>query len=500
MKQITVKIERRLLHLAETQTQGRRIAVKSARSFPLPEHLTGDASADDPAALARFIADSIERGRLPAAPAALMFHSGIVPYHEYYHRKMSSFEERRRARTEAESFFPPDFGRYIFENECYNVGEDSDNQASAIFAVKDGFLRPLIASLKSHGVKSCFASSTLSVWSDLMRNLLSALVKNNVHLGVNPLCLDICEDCVRFLFFVQTRLVHRCELQLPEEVSDEELLSFIEEKTREIVLQIENREEDADVKPDCVLFAGTHGNAPNFADRIAGRLNTPCRNFGLYTNQLRAMTVFGGELAEKYEFYDRLVSRIGVVPRKQRELNLRYGGFRKRRERVVVRAVAVCLALATIAAMSVLPLMNWRVEQENAEDLEIITRQIYAEAREKLAEERQLNALLQSQIVEDAYMRGQNLRYGALLYQISRSLFARSRIERVAHESGRNSMSVTFTTSDPEYFIESKEKMNKDGNLTVEEPITMNRVDKTLWRCVVTLSWNNTPAMGGTNE
>jgi Tfp pilus assembly PilM family ATPase len=499
MKQLTIKIERRLLQLAETETQGKRVVIKSARSFPLPENPDGGALTDDPEALAHFIGEAIKRGRLTPAPAALLFHSALAPYHEYYHRKMSASELYGRARAEAEAFLPPGLGSHIVESERYSGEGDAENRTSAIFAVKDGFLRALVKSLKAAGIKIRFASSSLSVWSDLMRKLLNTLLRNDVHLGTNPVCVDVGEDCIRFLFFVHTRQVHRRELPIPEELSDDELLLRIEEATREIALQVENREDDANAKPDFILLAGARAGAQGFADRVAGRLNTPCRNLDFYMDRLRDAVMLGGEFADRNSLYIRVVSLAGAMPKRQKKKNLLYGGFRKRRERGIARATAVVLGAATLAAMSAMPIANWYLVRENAESLAIITRPIYAEAREKLAAQRQLNALLQNHMAEEAYMQNRNLKYGGLLYQISRSLFAKARIERIEHENNGNSMDVTFTTSDPDAFLEAKEKMNSGGNLTVADPVVMTRTETALWRCVATISWD-VPAMGGMSE
>jgi hypothetical protein len=499
MKQLTIRIERRLLHLAETETHGKRVVIKSARSFPLPEGPEDGACADDPEALARFIGEAIKRGRLTPAPAVLLLHSEIVLYHEYYHRKASAPELRTRARAEAESFLPPDLGRYILESEQYSGEIDTDNRTSAILAVKDGFLRALVRSLRSVGVKTLFASSSLAVWSDLMRRMLNGLLKNDVRLGANPLCLDVGEDCIRFLFFINTRLVHRRESPIPEGITSDELLSHIEAETREIILQVGNREGEAAVKPEYVLLAGERARPPDFADRLAGRLNTPCRGLDLYAEQLRDTVAFGGELVDRKTLYGRTVSLAGAIPNKQGKKNLLYGGFRKRQERGIARAAAVVCTLVTLAAMSAVPFANWYLERENAENRAIVERPIYAEAREKLAAQRQLNALLQSYMAEEAYMQNKNLKYGGLLYQISRGLLAKARVERVTHENNSNSMDVIFTTSDPDYFLATKEIMNRDGNLTVEDPVVITRTDITLWRCEVTISWD-VPAMGGVSE
>jgi hypothetical protein len=496
MKLLTIKIERRLLHLAETETRGKRIAIKSARTFPLPENAEGDALTDDPEAFARFIGEAIKRGRLTPAPAAILFHSELAPYHEYHHPKLSVSEMHGRVRAEAEAFLPPSLGSCIVENERYSGEGDSENKTSAIFAVKDGFLRALVKSLKAVGVKSRFASSSLSVWSDLIRKLLNALLRNDVHIGANPVCLDVGEDCIRFLFFVNTRQVHRCELPIPEGLSDDELLLCIEEELRERTLRIESREGGANVKPDFILLAGARAGAPGFADRVAGRLNTPCRGLDFYTDRLRDAVVLGGEFADRNSLYIRTVPLAGAIPKKQKRINLLYGGFRKRRERGIARAAAAVLTAATLAAMSAMPIANWYIERENAESLAIVSRPIYAEAREKLAAQRQLNALLQSHMAEEAYMQNRNLKYGGLLYQISRGLFAKARIERIDHENNSNSMDVTFMTSDPDSFLEAKDKMNSDGNLTVADSVVMTRTDVALWRCVATISWD-IPAMGG---
>jgi hypothetical protein len=499
MKQLTVRIERRLLHLAETETRGNRVLIKSARSFPLPESPEGGVCTGEPEELARFIGDAIKRGRLPSAPAALLFNSAIVPYHEYYHRKTSASEMRNRARTEAEAFLPPDFGRHILESERYSGESGTDNQTSALFAVNDGFLRALVRSLRSAGIRTRFASSALAVWSDLMRRLLNTLLKNDVRLGVNPLCLDVGEDCIRFLFFVRTRLVHRRESLLPEGLSDDELLSRIEEEAREIILQVGNREGEANAKPECILLAGERARAPDFADRLAGRMNTPCRNLDFYMDELRSAAAFDGELADRKALYGRTVSLAGAIPRKQKKKNLLYGGFRKRRESGIARAAAVFFTLAALAAMSAMPLVNGHLDRENAENRAIVERPIYAEAREKLAAQRQLNALLQNHMAEEAYMQNRNLMYGGLLYQISRGMLEKARIERVEHENNSTDMRVTFTTSDPDHFLAAKEKMNRDGNLTVADPVEISRTDTALWRCEITISWD-VPATGGLSE
>jgi hypothetical protein len=360
-------------------------------------------------------------------------------------------------------------------------------------------LRALVKSLRSAGIKVRFASSALSVLSDLMRKLLNALPENGVRVGANLICLDVSEDCVRFLFFAQTRLVHRRESAIPEGISDEELLSFIEGEAREIASRIENREGGAKIKPDCILLLGTRVVAPDFAGRVAERLNAPCRSLNAYADELRAAAALGGELADRPGLYVRAVSPAGAVSGRQRNKNLLYGGFRKRRERGVARAAALFLALAAVAAMSALPLANRCIERENAQNVAFITKPVYAEAREKLAAQRQLNALLRSHMAEEAYMQNKNLKYGDLLLRIGDELLARSRIESMTHEDNAAGVQVTFTTSDPDSFLEAKEKMNGDGNLTVEDPVVMTRTDDALWRCVVTISWD-IPAMGEVSE
>jgi hypothetical protein len=497
MRCLTVKIERRLLHLAETETHGERVTIKNARSFPLPENPENGAQTDDPEALARFICEMIKRGRLSTAPAVLLFHSAIVPYHEYYHQKMSSAEMHNRAWTEAESFLPPGMGAHIFESECYDRADTSDNRTSAVFAIEDGFLRSLIKSLKSLGIKTRFASSSLSVWSDTMRRLLNTLLKNDVPVGVNPVCLDVGEDCIRFLFFVNTRLVHRYELAVSDGFSDEDFLDCIDEELRRIILRVGNGEDDASAKPDYILISGERASAPDFADRVAGRLNTPCRSLGLYTEQLRGAVVLGGELTDRKTVYVRALSMAGAIPKKQKKKNLLYGGFRKRRERGIARAACIFFTLAALAAMSAMPVANLCIKQKNAENFAIVSRPIYAEAREKLAAQKQLNALLQSHMAEEAYMQNRNLRYGGLLYQISRSLLADARVEKAEHGNTDNNIKLTFTTPDIDAFLAAEEKMNRDGNLTVEDPVVINRVGPALWRCVITVSWD-VPETGGT--
>jgi hypothetical protein len=499
MKQLTIRIERRILCLAETETHGARIDVKSARSFPLPENPENGACADDPEALAQFIVDMIKKGRLTPAPAVLLFNSEIALHHEYYHPAGSVSELRVRATAEAEAFLPPGLGTYIVENERYNKDRAYDDRTSAVVAVRDGFLRGLVKSLRKLGVKCIFASSCLSARSDLDRNLLNALLKNDVRLGENPICLDVGEDCLRFLFFVNTHLLHRRETPLPEGLSDEELLSFIEEETRELIVHVKNREDNASIKPDCILISGERATAPDFADRVAGRLNTPCRRWDAYEDGLRGAIAFGGELSGRQGLHIRALSSAGAIPKKQKKTNMLYGGFRKRRERGIARAAALFLTAAVIAAMSAMPVASWYIARQNAEDLAVVSRPIYQEAREKLAAQKQLNALLQSHMAEEAYMQNRNLKYGGLLYQISRSILANANIESLEHGDNGTGMNVTFTTSDLDSFLDAKDIMNAESNLTVDDNVVVNRIDAALWRCEITISWE-IPAMGGAPE
>jgi Tfp pilus assembly PilM family ATPase len=287
MKQITIRIERRTLHLAETETRGDRIEIRSVRSFPLPENMENGACTDDPEALAAFTAEMIKRGRLTPAPAVLLFNSEIAIHREYYHQGMSAREMSARVSAEAESFLPAGLGAYILESERYNPKHASEDRTSAIFAVKDGFLRGFVKSLKSLGVKCRFASSSLSVSSDSARNLLNTLMKNDIRPGSNPISLNIGEDCMRFLLFTDARLTHRRETPVPEGLSDDELLLFAEEETKGLLLHVGNRENNANMRADCILLSGDRALAPDFADRLAGRLNTPCRYWGDYTDNIR---------------------------------------------------------------------------------------------------------------------------------------------------------------------------------------------------------------------
>jgi hypothetical protein len=499
MKQLTIRIERRTLCLAETETRGARIDVKSARSFPLPESMENGACADDPEALAEFIADMIKRGRLAPAPVVLLFNSEIARCHEYYHQAVSARETRARVRSEAETILSPDLGTHILENENYNPNRAASAGTSAVIAISDGFLRTLLRSLKKLGVKCRFASSALSARSDLDRSLLNALLKNNVRLGENPICLDVGEDYIRFVFFVDTQLLHRRETPVPEGLSDDELLFFIEEQTKELILHVANREDNAHIKPDCILISGDRVVASDFADRVAGRMNAPCRRWDVYEEQLRGVIGFGGELGDRKGLHVRAFSSAGAIPGKQRAKNLLCGGFRKRLESGMARAAAVFFIAAAIAAMSVMPVASWYIERQNAEALAVVMQPMYAEAREKLAAQKQLNVLLQNHMAEEAYMQSNNLKYGGLLYQISRSILAKANIERVEHENNSNTINITFTTSDLDYFLEAKDATNSGNYLTVEDSVVVNRLESALWRCDITVSWE-LPAAGGASE
>jgi hypothetical protein len=457
------------------------------------------ACADDPEALAVFIVEMIKRGRLTPAPAILLLNSEIALCHEYCHRAVSASEMRGRVKAEAEAFLPPGLGTYIVENERYDRSRTLDAGASAIIAVKDGFLRGVVKSLKKLGVKCIFASSCLSSRSDLDRALLNALLKNDVRLGENPICLDVGEDCLRFMFFVNTRLAHRRETPVPEGLSDDELLLFIADETKELIRHVKNREDDAGIKPDYILISGDRVNAPDFADRVAGRLNAPCRRWDSYEDKLRGAITFGGELGERQGLHIRAFSSAGAIPKKQKKKNLLYGGFRKRRERKTAHTVAASFTALVMAAMSAMPVAAWYIGRQNAEALAVVTRPIYAEAREQLAAQKQLNALLQSHMAEEAYMQNRDLKYGGLLYRISRGILANARLERLEHEDGGTGMNVTFTTSDIDYFLAAKDIMNADGNLTVDDTVVMNRIDAEFWRCDITISWK-LPAGGGASE
>jgi hypothetical protein len=232
---------------------------------------------------------------------------------------------------------------------------------------------------------------------------------------------------------------------------------------------------------------------------MAGLLNTPCRRWDAYEEQLRDAITFGGELADRQGLHIRAFSSAGVIPKKQKKKNMLYGGFRKRRERGTARAVALFFTAAAIAAMSVMPVAGWYIERQNAEALDVVTRPIYAEAREKLAAQKQLNALLQSHMAEEAYMQNRNLKYGGLLYRISRSVLANTNIESLEHADGGTGMNVTFTTSDLDGFLAAKDLMNAGVDLTVEDTVVVNRIDDMLWRCEITISWE-LPAAGGTSQ
>jgi hypothetical protein len=51
-------------------------------------------------------------------------------------------------------------------------------------------------------------------------------------------------------------------------------------------------------------------------------------------------------------------------------------------------------------------------------------------------------------------------------------------------------MEVTFTTSNPDYFLKVKENMNSEGSLTVTDPVVITRISDELWRCEITVSWD----------
>ncbi|MDR3295431.1 MAG: hypothetical protein LBT26_06350 [Clostridiales Family XIII bacterium] len=495
MKRLTIKIERRLVQLAETETQGKRVCVNKVRAFPLPESLQNGAFTEAPEELAAFIAEALRKGRLTPRPAALLFDSSAAIYHEYRHRKMPAKGKYERAKLEAGFFLPADKGAFLSENDCYGSPSNvSDEQTSAVYAVPEKFLRTFVKSLKAGGLRCVFAGSALTAYADLTKRLLNALSGTNAMIGKNLVVLDMEEDSLRMLLFINANLVHRQEYVLPGETSAEALLDFLDEAIRKTI-----DSENGDAAPDYILISGGRTEDEELAGRIAGRLNIPCRGFGSYAEQLKNALELADEMEGRKKLYTHVVALAGVPPKKQKEKNFLYGGIQKRREQRIARLVCSLILLLAAAAAAVLPVAGYGLDQKCAESRAVVERPEYAGAREQLAAHRQLEARLQNHLAEEAYMQNRNVQYAALLYQISRGFLQNADIDGVEYEKDASRMQVSFTTEDIDFFLREKERMNATGNLKIADPIVMDRAETGLWRCVITVSWNVSSA-GGIEE
>ncbi|MDR1572054.1 MAG: hypothetical protein LBS32_05965 [Clostridiales Family XIII bacterium] len=492
MKLLSVRVERRHIHVAETETRGGLVSINRARAFPLPENPFGGPadSAEAGTALAALISDMAVRGRLEPMPVMLFFDSSVALYREYRHRKASRNEMRGRALLETEALLPRDRGRYIAECEWYGPqGTPSGSQASAICAVSEPFLRGLSKALKARGFRPRFAGSALAAWSDTAKGLLGAIAAADPGIGRNVFALDLSADSMRLLLFVGGEPVHRREYSLDDGLDEEGLLDCLCRELRRVTLFSENREGGRPLKPDYVLIAGERAGAPGLAERIAGRLGVPCGGLGDHAGQLEGVLRLGGEMAERPGLYPRVASLAGGPAARARHRNFLYGGARRRRERAVTLAAFAAISLLAAAAMAALPIASHSLAAKCAREAETIERPLYAEARGLLKTQRGLSLQLESRAAEESYMQEKGLRHAALLYLMGEGLLKGASIESVAWGRGADSIRAIFTTDDIDRFLLEKEKADAGGSLRVNEPLIMEKLDGGLWRCDVDISW-----------
>jgi hypothetical protein len=350
-------------------------------------------------------------------------------------------------------------------------------------------MRGVSKAMKAQGLRLCFAGSALAAWSDLAKSLIEALSAADAPIGRKVFALDMNADSMRLLLFVDGGLAHRQEYSLEEGLDEDGLIDLLRREIRRVTLYSENREGGNPLRPDCVLVAGERAGGPGLAEKMAGQLGVPCVSLGDCAEQLDGALCLGDEMAGRTGLYAKAASLAGGPAVKEKARNFLYGGARRRRERTVTLAAFAAIALLAAAGMAALPIANHYVDGRRAEIAETIARPLYAEAREQLMTQRQLGLQLQNYLAEEAYMQAEGLSYASLLYEMREGALKGAAIESLTRERGSNAAKAVFTTDDIDYFLLEKERLDAGGRLKVEEPLIMEKLDGGLWRCDVTISW-----------
>jgi hypothetical protein len=486
VKQLTIRIAKRRLHLAEIRKSGGRVFIDKVRAFPLPVGYDSASYTAAPEALAVFAAESLKRARMTPCPAVVLFDTAIISHHEYYHPSMSARERYRRAEAEAGAFTSGS-GSYITEREWYGMHEARRGvQAGCIYQVDDAFIRGFVKAMRLQKIKCVFVGSALSAYLDMVKYMLNALQTTESVIGKNLITVNIDDGEMKALLFRNANLIHMEEIAFAEGLNSDELLDFVVAELGKMTRQACDDEDTATPKPDYILISGERTGGDDFSGRLAGRLNIPCRSFGDFETMLERALVLGGELEGRKSLYAKVTATAGNPPKVSKTRNFLYGGMRKRRIKARTAVICGIVEVLILAAMLMMPAGNAYLEQKNAEGRLIIERSEYSEARAMLREERSLEALIQYHRVEEAYIKGASgHEYGAALGEVGALILESAFIEKLEIADGGRQLKLTVVTEDIERFImdvNTAEGVDVNGTSVISDGDSKSR------RCNVTVT------------
>jgi Tfp pilus assembly PilM family ATPase len=520
MKLLTIQIEKNVLRLAQINSKGNRCFISKMRSFDLPENLYEGRYAADPHALSDYIISSIEKGRLPLGKAALLLGASSVIHKEYTHEPVRQSHLLALANLEAETILPEDEGEFIVENLWYGQEKNEQGlQTSSIFASSNAFVTDLAKALKQGGIKVVGVYSSLGVYSQLMKRLISGEVSGDRFEGKTVAALDISYPELRLAIYHKGQLIHqRMDEQLidelyrtvasahriPMDAVGNFLLKngLIEEKegnksdpsaleqtmqsvattfsrllrSINIILSAEG------LSLDYLLVSGEGSSIPGLLDFVGDTSGISVGSAEEFYSEFSHVLELEGELADRTDLYASMLLLGAPGQKAVKSLNFLTQGLKRRRSKGRTYLICGLILLLTLIVMSLQPINYMIAVGDRDKNIALMESPEYVAVQQLLDEQRQVRNQLSEAEAEKSKLPFGGSGLSERLKILQSELFVSTTVNTLQydHETGRFSGEVV--TGDLNLFIDAKKIINEQESFRVSIPLTLYRGDNN-WYC-----------------
>lgn len=511
MKLLTIQIEKNVIRMTQVNEKGNKSSIEKLRSFDLPDELAEGRYASAPQALADYIASSMEKGRLSFGKAVLLLGASSVIHKEYTHESAKRPHLIALANLEAESILPDDEGEFIIENLWYGPEKNKEGrQTSSIFASADVFITDLVKALKQNKVKIIGAYSTLSVYSRLMKKLISHEVAGDRFQGKTVAAMDLSYPELRLALYHNGQLIHqRMDEQYIEEliraasaaylIPPDAVGGFLQknglleekegnlhnpqalEETQQAVGSIFSKLlrsinitlNSEGLSLDRIILSGELAAIPGLTEFFSEYAGIPVDSVNEFHSQFCKVIDLEGELSERDDLYQSLLLLGGVDRKEIKSLNFLSRGLKRKKSARRTYLTCALILVATIIVMALLPLNYMITKEDRDRNAAVMETPEYIAMQELLQEQRRVRSQLSEIEAERARLPFGKSRLARYLKELQSEFLINTATNSLFYDYETGSFTGELIAADPEIFIRSKNRLNELDDLKVSVPLTV---------------------------
>ncbi|MDR3305184.1 MAG: hypothetical protein LBS85_04010 [Clostridiales Family XIII bacterium] len=453
---ISVKIESRYLQICRERREKGVLYVSLVRRVRLPAALASGRMIGRPRELAKLLHESLSGifGESPAGGAELALYFGppLVRFSEYRYGAGGKTKKERR-RIEEGKLPGGDAPEYIVEN--YDYGNRDELAASAIYAIREDFLRAFVAVLSEKGYRVAYAVPALAAFAEAVKDFAR---------GETPsLLLDIEEDRI-YAAFWSGGIQRLVQLPMDADIGEdtENRAALVRERILEAVLPLAQGQAH-------VVLSGFLSLDPDVRAALKGLKDSRLSLVSADAPGVKGHLALEQEMKGKEHLLSGIFGAIGADTQGGDIPNFLEGGNERIAAGKALRAILLVTILVAVIAGAVPPAGLFLLERERERDLAKLEEPGYAIAREKLSGYRESVAALTEYAGDQALLPEEGFSYADIVTELKDGPLKGAVIKEMFYEEDAG-LIVDFVTEFPEAFDSMKALINDSRKMTIYEP------------------------------